>query len=79
MKMTFNGGRLDVSGTFGFNTGVRVKRVRFLGVDEKPAEGQLKVNGVVGENDVKWDDKTKVLDVNVGIPLKRQFSVQIRA
>lgn len=80
VKMAFNGGRLDVSGAFGFDTGVGVKRVRFLGVGEKPAKGQVKVDGkVVGASDVEWDKNTKVLDVNVGIPLQRAFTVQIGA
>ncbi|KAH9483447.1 putative alpha/beta-glucosidase agdC [Psilocybe cubensis] len=78
VKMAFNGGRLDVSGTFGFDTGVAVKRVRFLGVGAKPDKGQVKVNGkTVREGDVQWDQTTKVLDVNAGIPLDKAFSVQI--
>ncbi|PPQ91932.1 hypothetical protein CVT25_000975 [Psilocybe cyanescens] len=80
VKMAFSGGTLDVTGSFGFETGVSVKRVRFLGVGEKPAEGQVKVDGKsVGGKSVTWDAETKVLDVNIGIKFERAFSVQIRA
>ena len=38
LKMLFKNGKLDVSGSFGFATGVNSSRIRFLGVNSPPRQ-----------------------------------------
>ena len=57
-------GRLDVGGTFGYELGVGVKRVRFLAVTSKP--GKVLVDGKQVNAGWEWDGGSKVLDVSIG-------------
>ncbi|KAG6899905.1 hypothetical protein C0993_005484 [Termitomyces sp. T159_Od127] len=41
LKLSFEKGRLDVQGEFGFDSGVKTSRVRFLGVAESPQSVQV--------------------------------------
>ncbi|KAF8957752.1 glycoside hydrolase family 31 protein [Flammula alnicola] len=73
--MTFKDGRLDVSGSFGYATGVNVSRVRFLGVTSSPK--QVSVHGKVAlRSQYSYDAASKVLDVLIGEPFVKGFSVQ---
>jgi alpha-glucosidase len=73
MRFGDSPGRLDVGGTFGYELGVEVKRVRFLGVLNKP--GKVLVNGEVTAA-WEWDGGSKVLDVSVGRAFDSGFVVQ---
>ena len=75
VKMSFKNGELDVSGSFGFATGVNVSRIRFLGVNSSPKE--VVVDGkTMGALQVSYDSANKVLDVSIGKPFVQGFSVQ---
>ncbi|PPQ96021.1 hypothetical protein CVT25_013883 [Psilocybe cyanescens] len=75
VKFAFANGKLDVSGRFGYRTGVKVERVRFLGVTSNPS--RVTVDGrSVKKTDVVYDEKNKVLDVTVGVAFTKGFSVQ---
>ena len=74
VKFAFGNGRLDVSGQFGFPTGVNVARVRFLGVKESPSHITLSGKAVNRAN-ISFDKSNKVLDVVVGISFAKAFSV----
>ena len=64
MRFGDSPGRLDVGGTFGYELGVEVKRVGFLGVMSKP--GRVFVSGEQVNAGWEWDWGRKVLDVSVG-------------
>ena len=68
-------GRLNVGGTFGYELGVKVKRVRFLGVTVLNKPGKMLVNGEVNGG-WQWDGGSKVLDVSVGRAFDCGFLVQ---
>ncbi|KAH9477307.1 putative alpha/beta-glucosidase agdC [Psilocybe cubensis] len=75
VKFAFSNGKLDVSGRFGYRTGVNVARVRFLGVNANPS--RVTVDGrSVKRSDVSYDAANKVLDVTVGVAFNKGFSVQ---
>ncbi|KAF9443144.1 glycoside hydrolase family 31 protein [Macrolepiota fuliginosa MF-IS2] len=73
INMTFKGGKLDVRGSFGFATGVKVARVRFLNVLNVPK--RVRVNGanVYTSN---YDATNKVLDVDVDVAFDKNISVE---
>ncbi|KIM49885.1 glycoside hydrolase family 31 protein [Hebeloma cylindrosporum] len=75
VKMSFKNRKLDVSGNFGFATGVNVSRVRFLGINSPPKE--VVVDGkAMGASQVSYDAANKVLDVSIGKPFAKDFSVR---
>ncbi|KDR82169.1 hypothetical protein GALMADRAFT_240702 [Galerina marginata CBS 339.88] len=75
VKMAFSDSKLDVSGTFGFATGVNVSRVRFLGVASLPS--QVSIDGkAVRSSQYSYDSTSKVLDVTVATPFVKGFTVQ---
>ncbi|KAF9463440.1 alpha-glucosidase [Collybia nuda] len=70
----FRNGSLTVTGKFGFKTGVKTSRVRFLGVSKVPRV--VMVNGrPVAKTGVTYDKTTQVLDVSVGLALAEGFTV----
>ena len=74
VKMSFKKGKLDVSGSFGFATGVNVSRIRFLRVSLPPKE--VLVDGkTTGASQVSYDPANKVLNVSIGKPFVKSFSV----
>ena len=76
VTMSYNKGQLTVKGKYGFTTGVKVSRVRFLGVTKAPA--QVKSNAkAVGQSQVSYDSMNQVLDVVVGLDFTRDISIQI--
>lgn len=75
VNTSFKNGRLDVSGSFAHATEVKVSRVRFLGVTSAPK--QVSVDGVVLRgSQVSYNAASSVLDVSVGKPFVKGFSVQ---
>lgn len=75
VKLAFRSGRLSVQGSFGYKTGVKTSRVRFLGVAKAPRTVQ--VNGkAAGKTEYAHNAATQVLDVNVALPLTSAFTVQ---
>ncbi|KAJ7611672.1 alpha-glucosidase [Roridomyces roridus] len=76
VEMSFVGKTLKVTGSFGFETGVNTARVRFLGVSKAP--GSILLNGqAVARQGVSYNQATQVLDVSVGLPLTKGFTVTL--
>ena len=75
VKMSFKNGKLDVSGNFGFATGVNVSRIRFLGVNSPPKQVIVDAKAT-STSQVSYDSANKVLDVSVGKPFVKGFSVR---
>lgn len=74
VTMTFKSKLLLVSGSFKRVTGVKVARVRFLGVAAAPKT--VSVNDVpVKGSQVSYNSETKVLDVTINQPFMKGFSV----
>ncbi|KAF9447127.1 glycoside hydrolase family 31 protein [Macrolepiota fuliginosa MF-IS2] len=73
VDMNFQGGKLDVSGSFGFATGVEVARVRFLNVPSAPK--QVEVNGK-SLNNSDYDATNQVLDVAVNVAFDKNLVVE---
>ncbi|KAF4614427.1 hypothetical protein D9613_003527 [Agrocybe pediades] len=76
VSFNFKNGKLTVTGRFGFDVGVGVKRVRFLGVDKTPTKVVMDAKEI-GKGDISYDGETKVLDVVVGAEkFDKAFSVE---
>ncbi|KAI0081490.1 alpha-glucosidase [Panus rudis PR-1116 ss-1] len=75
VDFSFKKSTLTVSGKFGFATGVKVARVKFLNVVTAPKS--VKVNGkAVKAGSVSYDNSTKVLTAELGIKFNQGFKVQ---
>ncbi|KAF7366623.1 Glycoside hydrolase family 31 protein [Mycena sanguinolenta] len=67
---------LTVTGSFAFKTGVNTSRARFLNVAKAPSSVLL--NGApVKKGAVVYNAGTKVLDVTVGLPFTKGFTVTL--
>ncbi|KAJ7118925.1 alpha-glucosidase [Mycena epipterygia] len=76
VAMSFKQGTLAVTGSFGFKTGVKTSRVRFLGVAKAPTTVLL--NGKpVSHQGIAYNKATKVLDVTVGLAFTSGFTVTL--
>ncbi|KJA15188.1 glycoside hydrolase family 31 protein [Hypholoma sublateritium FD-334 SS-4] len=75
VAMSFESGTLDVSGKFGYATGVNVSRIRFLAVGTAPKQVYLN-SMVLKSTQFSYDTRNKVLDVTVREPFVHGFSVQ---
>ncbi|KAJ7184493.1 alpha-glucosidase, partial [Mycena filopes] len=76
VAMSFKAGKLSVTGSFGFKTGVSTSRVRFLNVAKAP--GSVLLDGkAVSHSAVVYNTATKVLDVSVGLPFTSGFTVTL--
>jgi alpha-glucosidase len=76
VAMSFARGTLVVAGHFGFRTGVKTARVRFLGVAKAP--GNVRLDGKpVSRQKVVYNKATKVLDVAVGLDFTHGFTVSL--
>lgn len=75
VNMVFANGKLNISGSFGYNLGVNVSRVRFLGVGSTPSS-VLVNEKAVGTSEYAYDPTNKVLDVDIGEPFNKSFSVE---
>ena len=75
VTMRYERGALSVKGKFGFETGVKASRVRFLGVTMVPTLVVVDFKPV-GRGQVSYDGKTQVLDVYVGLDFSKSFTVQ---
>jgi alpha-glucosidase len=75
VKMSSANGRLNVSGSFGYSLGVNVARVRVLGVSKAPKTVTLAYGGKTTTVMAKYKQDTQVLDVPVGMPFDKAFTV----
>jgi alpha-glucosidase len=75
VTMDFAGRKLKVQGSFGYATGVKVARVRFLGVARRPARASVNGNRV-DASAIGYDGRNKVLSVAVDLPFTGGFSVE---
>ncbi|KAJ7700869.1 alpha-glucosidase [Mycena rosella] len=76
VAMSFQHSVFTVSGSFGFQTGVKASRVRFLGVANTPSAVLL--NGkTVSHQAVSYNKATQVLDVAVGLTFTHSFTVTL--
>ncbi|KAG6829398.1 hypothetical protein H0H93_014477, partial [Arthromyces matolae] len=76
LSLSFRHGLLSVHGSFGSHaSGVKVSRVRFLGVS-KPPRLVLVDGKVVGKASYELDATNQILDVDVGVELTGSFTVQ---
>jgi alpha-glucosidase len=67
-----------VLGSFGFATGVNISRICFLGGNSAP--NAVIVDGkATGALQVSYDSANKVLDVSIGKPCTKDFSVRYSA
>ncbi|PPQ68234.1 hypothetical protein CVT24_005042 [Panaeolus cyanescens] len=77
VKMVYKNNSLIVGGKFGYDAGVKVARVKILGVEKKP-RGILVDARLVKEGDRwTWDEATKILEVEVGNGLNKGFTVTV--
>jgi len=75
VEMAFKGGLLNVSGTFHYDTGVKLAHVRFLNVQKAPT--RMTIDGKQsGDSFTAYDALNKVLDVVVDIKFDRNFLVE---
>ncbi|TVY91342.1 putative alpha/beta-glucosidase [Lachnellula willkommii] len=74
LQFAFDGKRFSLTGTYGYNPGVSVAKIIFLGVGSKP--GGYLVNG---QNSADWthDDSTGEVVVPVGKPLTGDLEVSV--
>ncbi|KAG5336840.1 hypothetical protein C0989_011815 [Termitomyces sp. Mn162] len=75
LKLSFEEGRFDVQGEFGFASGVKTSRVRFLGVSMKPSSVQVNEKEISNAQ-YAYDVINQVLDVSIGLDLIAPFSVK---
>jgi alpha-glucosidase len=77
VTMNYKNGLLIVSGQFGYATGVKVSRVRFLGVTNAPVLVMVNYKAIVllGGSQVSYDGANKVLDVTIGLDFTEDFTV----
>ncbi|KAJ8522623.1 hypothetical protein ONZ45_g829 [Pleurotus djamor] len=74
VTMSFEGNRLEVQRSFGYETGVRVARVRFLGIQrgvERVQLGDRVIGGTI------FNETVQVLDVPLDILFDKGFSISI--
>ncbi|TVY37447.1 putative alpha/beta-glucosidase [Lachnellula occidentalis] len=74
LQFAFDGKKFSVKGTYGYNPGVGIARIIFLGVGSKP--GGCSVNGQ-NSADFTHDDSTGEVVVPVGKPLTGDFEVSV--
>jgi len=80
VSITYQNSKLDVVGSFGYDTGVDVGGVVFLGVDAPPRTVQITAGGkseTIREWQWIYSPSTKVVNITVAIPLTQNFSVQL--
>ncbi|KAJ3794030.1 hypothetical protein GGU11DRAFT_759488 [Lentinula aff. detonsa] len=75
----YQNGVLTVNGTFGYDVGVNVARVKILGVDQSPRSVSVVQSGqVVGNGTFEYDKVMKVVDVSLGIPFDGASEVHLQ-
>ncbi|KAG6902075.1 hypothetical protein C0995_004774 [Termitomyces sp. Mi166 len=75
LKLSFAKGRLDVQGDFGFDSGVKISRVRFLGVSANPKSVRVNEESV-STAQYAYDAINQILDMSIGLDLTAPLSVQ---
>ena len=81
VEMTFSDNKLRVYGSFGFNMGVKVAKVIFLGFERVPAFVTVSPDtgkeGNEGKAPFEYDNACKVLRVQIDTPLTHGFEVAV--
>lgn len=75
VNFDFKKGKLTVTGKFGFDLGVNVARVRFLGVAKSPKSVSVNGHKVLASASA-YDHGSQVLDVTISTPFNKGFTVQ---
>ena len=75
LNLQFKDGKLEIQGVFGYKPGVNISLVRFLGVGSQP-DGVLIDGKHIHGSGYSYNSSTKVLDVVIGVPFVKDFSVQ---
>ncbi|KAF9265982.1 alpha-glucosidase [Marasmius fiardii PR-910] len=71
LEMGYEKGSLRISGEFGFGLGVKLRRVRVLGVSERPTGNST------GGVEFEYDEERKVVSVELGVPFDSEFSLEV--
>jgi len=74
IAFTYANGELKAKGQFGYNAGVKVAKVLFLGISSEPKG--VKVTGGSFKG-FKYDGSAKFVEVDVEIDIKGAFSVKL--
>lgn len=75
VNFSYKQGLLTATGKFGYALGVKVSRVRFLGVSSAPKT--VKVNGLeVHGTAFSYNKDSQILDVTLNTPFTKGFTVQ---
>jgi len=81
VEMTFSDNKLCVHGSFGFDVGVKVAKVIFLGVENAPAFVTVSPDtgkeGAEGKASFEYDGTSKVLRVQIDTSLTHGFEVAL--
>ena len=75
VDLRFKNGKLKMWGVFGYESGVKISLVRFLGVGEQP-NGVLIDGKYVDGSGYSYNPSIKVLDVVIDVPFGKELSVQ---
>jgi alpha-glucosidase len=79
LEFQYQNGTLTVNGTFGFDLGVNIAGVKFLGIAQVPKSvSVVDSSGQSGNGSFVYDTATKVVQVTIGIPFNKPFSVKIQ-
>jgi len=73
VKFDFDGRILSIKGTYGYNPGVQIVRVTFLGLGRKPSGAEVDSQGVESSSDSPTGDFT----ISVGKGLTEDFTVSV--
>ncbi|KAF5371321.1 hypothetical protein D9758_004164 [Tetrapyrgos nigripes] len=75
VEFSFGDNVLTVNGTFGFDLGVSISRVRLLGASADVGAKNASVNGLQGNVTTSYDAEKGVVDVEIGVPFDKGFEV----
>jgi alpha-glucosidase len=78
VSFTYKGGELKVKGDYGYALGVKLARVRVLGVGSKPKSVKVKYGGDTDKSaKFTYDATNKIVDIIVGKPFDGSFTVDL--
>ncbi|KAF5348995.1 hypothetical protein D9758_012736 [Tetrapyrgos nigripes] len=75
VQFSYGDNALTVNGTFGFDLGVSIRRVRLLGASAEVGAKNVSVNGLEGNITTSYDAEKGVVDVAIGVPFDKSFEV----
>lgn len=78
LTFAYNHGLLSVKGSFGYNLGVKVARVVFLGVGKGPQSVDVQGKKLTQGSGWEFDNSTEAIQVNLDIPFNKEFTVQLQ-